>query len=1148
MAPIEDTRNGAAVPTPVCGIGASAGGVSALRELFGQIDPALGIAYVVVVHLAPDHPSQLASILRERTSMPVSEVSESADLEADHVYVISPDRELVITGNHLTARPFTVPRGHRAPIDLFFRSLAAGRGDGLAVVLSGAGSDGAVGVRAVKEGGGVIFVQEPSEADYPVMPQSAIATGVADFVAPIAVLVQRMGEVARSKAALARSGVAENDDHLRQIVAFLRMRTGHDFSSYKKATVTRRVARRMQVTRRESLQTYAEYLRETPEEAVELFNDLLISVTMFFRDAQAFEALGEQVVGPILDDAEASEEVRVWVAGCATGEEAYSLAIVFLEELARRKMRTRLQIFATDLDEGALATAREGRYPASIEADVSEERLTRYFLHDGTHFRVRKEVRDVVLFATHSALKDPPFMRLNLISCRNLLIYLDRDLQRQLLAMFHYGLCPNGFLFLGSAESIDLVPNLYRTIDRDARIFKVKPVSHRSMPFLAQLPREHHLPLPTVRATRVPDTEGSLISAHATSLERYAPPSVLVDEDHNVLHLSDSVGRFLLPSKGILNADVVSLVRPELRHDLSSALHNALDRGEPTLTLPVSVAFETTKRRVQAHVVPIADDERSAKRALVYFLDGGPISQAESDDVGDPEAPDLVRRLHEELRHAQERLGASRREHDNALHELRAANEELQSINEEYRSTSEELETSKEELQSINEELQTVNAELKTKLESISSAHSDLQNLIVATDIGTLFLDPELRIKLFTPAVARLFNIHDSDVGRAITDFTHNLDYAEIVNDAAALIRDLAPIEREISTKEGRWLMMRMRPYRTIDDRIDGIVVSFVDVSARRSAETRLRESEARLKSVLEAAQIVAVEWDGERDVMYGTGPIGRLFGGAGSYALETSASIVQAAHPDDRAGLAQSLKMAATGGDDGFVIEFRTGTDDSQHWLQFEGARVADDKGRSRLLGIIRDVSARKAWEQSQQLLVGELNHRVKNMLAVVQSVARQTRRSTTSIEVFVDAFEKRVQALARAHGLLTRRNWVGSELTDLVRESLSSFHDGAAGQIVVEGPNVHLSPNATISLGMALHELATNAVKHGALCTREGSVAVSWHAVTSGTEPRLSLYWTEAGGTGSRQAQTRRVRNTPPGKRHRPRARRHRHHRVSA
>ena len=853
--------------TPICGIGASAGGIKALQQFFQSIDTDLGIAYVVIVHLAPDFPSHLSEILGKWTTMPVHQVSDTPEIKPNCVYVIAPDRELLIKGNQIQSRPFKEPRGQRAPIDMFFRSIAAGRGDGFAVVLSGAGADGAVGVRKVKEAGGVIMVQDPAEAEFSMMPRSAIATGVADFVEPVAVLTQRIAETLASKRALAQTAEEETDQQVASILGFLRARTGHDFASYKSATVRRRIGRRMQVTRQTSLAGYAAYLTENPEEAQQLFGDLLISVTSFFRDRKSFAYLAEHVIPELLDTAGEDEPIRIWSVGCATGEEAYSLAVLLLEEAERRGVAPRIQIFASDLDEGALGTAREGRYPRSIEADVSEERLQRFFVTEVEHYRVRKEVRDMVLFAHHSAMKDPPFMRLDMVACRNLLIYLERELQRQLLALFHYVLKPGGFLFLGSAETADARPELFVPQDREHRVYTAKPRSMTTVELLNDLPSAQRQKAPPL-LRREPDMRGfSPGAAHAAALEASSPPSALVNEEHRVLHLSPNAGRFVAPPEGPLSQELPDIVRPELRAELRSALHRAFTNFEATITPAVNVAFNGGRHRVMMYVAPPPENPQIAPQALVLFLDCGPIGPEEEIDeeaAGSLGATEL-RRMRDELRSAQERLSSSRREHESALQELRVANEELQSVNEEYRSTAEELETSKEELQSINEELQTVNAELKSKLENISHAHSDLQNLINATEIGTLFLDPELRIKMLTPAIEQLFSVTDSDVGRPLTDFTHKLVYDGVEKGARKVLKNLAPLEEEVQTRDGRWLMIRLRPYRTAEDRIDGVVVSFVDISERRHAEDALRASEERYREVLDKLDQAALKHAADR-------------------------------------------------------------------------------------------------------------------------------------------------------------------------------------------------------------------------------------------------------------------------------------------
>ncbi|MGA7972895.1 MAG: chemotaxis protein CheB [Pseudolabrys sp.] len=829
---------------PIVGLGASAGGISALQEIFSALPAQTGAAFVVIVHLDPEHQSDLARILAARTSMPVAQVEISEPLNPNHVYVIPPNRRLVLTDHELKSAPFDEPHGHRAPIDLFFRSLAD-HGDGYAVILSGAGSDGAIGVRAVKGAGGIVMAQDPSEAEYPSMPRAAIATGTADFVLPVSQIAERLVDLLRSRASLSVAVANESDeDLLRRILGHLRIRTGHDFSKYKRSTVLRRIARRMQVTRTESLEAYYAFLRANSDEAQALLSDLLITVTSFFRDRHAFEALQSQVLPRLLDGRDPNEPIRVWVPGCATGEEAYSIAILLLEETERHGLRPPIQIFASDLDDQALMTAREGRYRAAIEADVGDNRLKRFFKADKEGYSVRREVRDLILFANHDLLKDPPFSRVDLISCRNLLIYLDRDLQEQVCSTFHYALNPGGYLMLGTSESADAPSGLFRVINRNARIYQSTATRGERPRLLPRLLGSGFRDT-AARFDRIPTPSAALSDAmaHRRALEQLGPPSVMVNDAQRVIHLSEHAGRFMEPSGGPLNTDIGDLVRPELRFELRSALHRAFEQRETTLTLPIAVRFNGSPRRVHILVKPLIEsNETEPHTAVVMFIEGEAVDHVSETEVQQQATDETVRRLTEELESTRARLRTVREESDAGNEELRAANEELQSINEEYRSTSEELETSKEELQSINEELQTVNGELKVKLDAVSRAHNDLQNLMAATDVATLFLDASLHIKRFTERLTDLFRVTPSDEGRPITDFSHELDYGDLVKDVHAVMADLAPIHREVRSRDGRWYDVRLRPYRTVEDKIDGVVITFFNVTERKKTEQELQQ------------------------------------------------------------------------------------------------------------------------------------------------------------------------------------------------------------------------------------------------------------------------------------------------------------------
>ncbi|HMM77774.1 MAG TPA: CheR family methyltransferase [Gammaproteobacteria bacterium] len=826
----------------VVGIGASAGGVEALREFFRALPGDTGAAFVVVVHLPPDRESKLAAILGQCTGMRIVEMADEDphELEPNVVYVVTPDRTLEIDDTQLKATPDAQHRNRRAPIDLFFRSLAVKHGDGFAVILSGSGTDGAVGAKAVKEAGGLVLVQDPQDAGHEGMPRAVIASGIADVVASVPELATRLVDLLEHRPRLTPTiarepGQTATADEveavLKRIFDLIRARTGHDFSRYKRTTIVRRTARRMQLQHCEHIDQYLRYLQEHPEEVQALFDDLLISVTTFFRDPEAWEALRVNVVLPLLDHVEHNQPIRVWVPACATGEEAYSLAILFNEEITRRNVLCDLVIFASDVDESALAAAREGVYPAAIAADVSEARLARYFRNEGDHYRVSSEIRDCIVFATHSVLRDPPFSKLHLVSCRNLLIYLDRELQQQLQNVFRYALRDDGYLFIGVSETAD--SELFMPIDKQHRLFRARKPAAGPPARLPQISVVPQLPETLERTrNRVARSRGSATEVHLGALEELAPPSLLVDEHWNVEHLSENVGRFLLPRGGAPTAAVTELVRAELLGELRTVLHQAFESLQPCLSRFVPVQFNGKARLVGTLVQPRVSTEGHANRAIVFFLDAGEAREAGApepvrSDTGFNDA--LVQTLREKLRLAEQRLEHMRQEHTLAYEDLRAANEELQSLNEEYRSTTEELETSKEELQSVNEELQTVNHELKAKLEEVSRANNDLENFMAATDIPMLFLDRNLCIKRYTPPLLQIFNVKAHDNGRPIGDLTHTLVYDELEKDARQVLSDLVPIERAVVSRSGHRLTVRIRPYRTAEDKIDGVVVTFVN-------------------------------------------------------------------------------------------------------------------------------------------------------------------------------------------------------------------------------------------------------------------------------------------------------------------------------
>jgi two-component system CheB/CheR fusion protein len=859
---------------PVVGIGASAGGLKALQDFFGALPSGTGMAFVVITHLHPEHESHMAELLQRHTRMPVLQVTALVPAEKNHVYVIPPNRRLVMEDGHIDTAEFTETRGQRAPIDYFFRSLARAHPNAIGIILSGSGTDGAVGVKALKEEGGLLMVQHPDEAEYDSMPLAAIATGLADVVLPVKGLAEKLVEYMQFQPPLPLNAEELSEQQLeiiRRIIAHVHVRTGHDFSQYKRSTILRRVQRRMQIFGISTLEGYLEQLRQNASEASALFNDILIGVTSFFRDREAWEQLATHAIPHILQQKGPDETVRVWTIGCSTGEEAYGVAILLFEAFNQVEMHPQIQVFASDLDENSIKYAREGIYPTAIEADVSAERLDRFFTLEGNHYRVRRELRDAVLFTHHSVLRDAPFSRLDLIACRNLLIYLERDIQNTVFDIFHYSLNPGGYLFLGNSESVESAHELFEVVDKPHRIYRTKPWNReqRHIPSLPLSVGRHtyweHYSQPYAPRLQTTTELSRLSDDHAKAVEASAPPSVLINDRYAVLHVSETAGRYLIQPSGPITTELLKLVRPELQLELRTALLRVFEDHKAILTPPVPVQFNGQPHPVVMSIKPrtrtTEQGEQPEKQALIFFLE---------DEQAEPAIPSvqeqdtaaknvLVRQLENQVRRLREQLQASIEEYESSNEELKASNEELQSINEEFRSATEELETSKEELQSVNEELQTVNNELKNKLDEISRSHNDLESLMSSTDIAMLFLDRELRIRHFTPGMQELFNIMPSDRGRPIKHLRHTLRYTRFLEDAENVLRTLVPVEHEVQGESGGWFLLRMRPYRTMDDTIDGVIFTFVEITRLKQEEGRVLE---RTRELDEANQHISLARD----------------------------------------------------------------------------------------------------------------------------------------------------------------------------------------------------------------------------------------------------------------------------------------------
>ena len=855
----------------VVGIGASAGGVQALREFFSHVPAHTRMAYVVILHLSPDHDSQLAAVLQSASVLPVTRVERRVRVEPDQVYVIPPNKGLELKDGHIEVTDVTSSEVRRAPVDLFFRTMAQSHGQrAVSVVLSGTGANGSMGMKRVKEMGGLCIVQDPREAEYDDMPRHSLATGLVDYVLPVAEIP---AQIIAYREQLKRIRIPEPPeetgqeelDSLRDVFAQLRVRTGHDFSNYKRATVMRRIARRLGVHQLPDLTAYAHFMQDNPAEATALLKDLLISVTNFFRDPEAFEALERDIVPRLFDGKTADDQVRVWVTGCATGEEAYTVTMLLTEYAATLPISPQIQVFATDIDEDAIATARDGFYTINDAADVPPERLSRHFVNEADGYRVRREIRERVLFAVHNIIRDPPFAHLDLATCRNFLIYLNDTAQRRVMDVLHFALNPGGYLMLGKSESIDGASDLFLVVDKENRIYQGRAVETRlifPVPDGGLVTRLGRVPELRRGRESQPVLRSTYAQLHQRLLERYAPPSVVVNEDYDILHISESAGKFMQIHGGEISTNLLTLVRAELRLELRAALYQAAHKKTEVESHPITVQVDDETKSINVRVKPVVSQEDRARGFfLVLFEEVDEPTPAEPTKIavtGHDEP--LARRLEEELLDVKAQLRTTVEHHELQREELKASNEELQAMNEEMRAAAEELETSKEELQSINEELTTVNQELKIKIEELGHTNDDLRNLMNSTRIGTVFLNRDLRVKLFTPPARQIFNLIPADVGRGLSDITSKLDDDHlIIQDAQRVLEKLQPIERTVRMKDMLTFLMQISPYRTIEDRIDGVVLTFMDITERDHAEHAMRESEEQFRRAIEDAPIPVI-------------------------------------------------------------------------------------------------------------------------------------------------------------------------------------------------------------------------------------------------------------------------------------------------
>lgn len=1281
---------------PVVGVGASAGGLEAFREFLDALPEDPGCAFVFIQHLSPNHESLMADILDKLTPLSVVEATDDTTIETNCVYVIPPDRYIRLEDGAIVLDRPVEQKGLRLPIDYFFRSLAEiQRERAIAVVLTGTGSDGSEGVREVKAAGGLVIVQDADEARYDGMPRSAIKTKSVDFVEPIAKIPSRIIQFIRHPY-IDRSPHTDEIKPLEEldvtgIVALLKARTKFDFSPYKQGTLHRRVQRRMGLHQIKDVNQYLDKLRDDAAEINFLCKDLLITVTRFFRDHDVWSRLNEEIQKIVAAAAREDREVRIWAPGCATGEEAYSLAILAQDAADKLDQNVQYQIFATDLEEDAIAGARNGVYPKNIEQDVPQDYLSRFFQKEETSYRVAKRIRENVVFAPHNLISDPPFSGLDLVSCRNLLIYISPETQSRVLDVFHFALRPEGVLLLGSSESLGRNAPFFSAISQEHRIYRRAPVNRAERgvyPYSAR--REEKKSGATERNEGHLPSERMADAARRILMSRYAPATVLVNGEGDARYFHGPVHRFLELPDGEPTFNVSDMAGSGLKLRLRNAMRQARQTDQRVATEALRVQRDNEMIDIRVDVEPVRDGRVSEPLYLVSFVE---VDRSEADREGESEgalrdraddgSADLVRQLESELQSTREDLQTTIEELETTNEELKASNEEAMSTNEELQSTNEELETSREELQSLNEELVTVNAQLEDKVDELEGANNDLANLLSSVEIAVLFLDRELRIQRFTEPATAIFSIIDSDIGRPVADLNAKIDDPSFMDDAKQVLRNLNPKSAEVKDREeNRWFQRQLRPYRTSDDRIEGLVVTFTEITAlknnlvrleraekqqrivaelgrralsinsierffkvacdslarefaydctkvmrfhretedfslvagfgwreglvgtarvpsemhsqagytalqrgpvivedfnteerferpllladhgiesgiscligrdddvwgvigihckkprqfsdedgafvqaianllydsilRISREEALAEAEETLRLTLDAADMGVWRWEIDKDVVIWDDNVRRIFDVDKDEQLNYAA-FLDHVHPDDRQTVMDAVS-AALDEDESYQTDYRVVQPSGDIVSVVARGDIICAEGEKRvLLGVIYDVTRQKTLERQYELIARELDHRVKNLLATVVSMARMMNTDALSIEDFKAVFQARMESLANTHGLLAQSKWRGATIDELLDLELEPYRRFDRENIKKRGPAVTLEPHAAQCLSMAFHELATNAAKYGALSVETGTIAVKWDFSVTDDKTYLDIEWSERGG----------------------------------
>lgn len=1095
-------------PRAVIGVGASAGGLEAFQQLISTISPHHQHAYVIVQHLDPDHESLLPELLAKRTPFDVVSIEDGMAIEGGRIYLIPPGASLTVQGGALKLMSFEEPRGRRRPIDIFFASLAdAYRESCAAIILSGTGSDGSAGIAAVKEKGGLVFVQDPQQAKYDGMPNSAIASGAVDLVLPAAEMVAVIDEYFTRR--LGIEPLIENDsDFLQRVAKHVRYRTGHDFSAYKKATMMRRVSRRMSVLGCDAPASYLQKLISDQEEVRLLFKDLLINVTSFFRDAPTFEALRECCICPLIQHRGPDDDIRIWAPGCSTGQEAYSLAMLVSDELSRVHGRAKVSIFATDIDEDALEVARRAVYPGSLASEIPPDLFERYCVGDGDGFRIADPVREMVRISKHNLISDPPFSKIDLVSCRNLLIYFEPDLQRELLPNFHYALKEGGHLFLGTSETPAQMAGDFTPVSTADRIYQRGrgPSRPLQLPLRAQ---SVAMPLDVGGPTGGVAAVDRSVRYEDVVLERHVAPYVVVNERRDIVFASRGTGAYLELTPGAPRLGLLQMAHPALRPPLRGLLSgDDLDVGGVKLR-EFSGEIDGRRRQLVLTLERIADNEH-----LIVFQDRLDIRNRDDGEttgrtIGATEDPD-----------ASAYIADLERQLDAAQQTIRTTVEELETSNEELKSSNEEMMSMNEELQSANEELTTVNDELNDKIRELNDKNDDLANFVNSSRLALLFLDSDLGLREFTPSAKHYFLVVEEDKGRPFEHVKSRLKAADLPEKAQQVLASGDGVEFESETEDGKEnLSVRLSPYRTATGGVSGVVVVAFPVTELRQYARRLevarREAKERQVEIEELYRISPQAMSLlDRDLRYlrVNERMAKVHGDEIEDLVGRSALDLL---PQVRKALTEAAKRVLETGEPVMGSEvsgvIAADSDDERTWI-VDWYPVRRESEIYAIGVNVTDVTEHKKLERQLRELMRELQHRVKNMLGNVISLVNQATRDPRDPHMVMQTLVDRIRALSSTHDLLTRENWGPANLRAVLDLELTEVY--GPERLSMRGPDLMINARGALGLGMAVHELATNAAKYGALSTPEGKLAVKWSRVDDGDGDMLIFEWRESGG----------------------------------